>query len=93
MGISYLEWGSKGSEPGKFDHPAGIVIYNEFVFVVDNGNNNVQKFDLDGNFISKWGSYGSDDGSFKSPRGITISDNESIFVVDSGNSRIQKFDS
>ena len=87
-----LEWGSIGTESGKFGHPSGIVIYDKFVFVVDNRNHNVQKFDLDGNFISKWGSYGSDNGFFKSPRGVTISDNEFIFVVDSGNARIQIFD-
>ena len=76
-----LEWGSKGTESGKFGHPSGIVIYNEFVFVVDNRNHNVQKFDSNGNFLLEWGSYGSDNGSFKSPRGITISDNEFVFVV------------
>jgi hypothetical protein len=87
-----LEWGSKGTESGKFGHPSGIVIYNEFVFVVDNRNHNVQKFDSNGNFLLEWGSYGSDNGFFKSPRGITISDDEFIFVVDSGNARIQIFD-
>jgi len=85
------EWGSKGTEPGKFGHPSGIAISGEFVFVVDNRNHNVQKFDLNGNFITEWGSFGINNGSFKSPRGITISDDQSVFVVDSGNARIQKF--
>ena len=85
------EWGSKGTEPGKFGHPSGIAISGEFVFVVDNRNHNVQKFDLNGNFITEWGGFGINNGSFKSPRGITISDDQSVFVVDSGNARIQKF--
>ena len=86
-----FEWGSRGTEPGKFGHPSGIAISGEFVFVVDNRNNNVQKFDLNGNFITEWGEFGINNGSFKSPRGITISDDQSVFVVDSGNARIQKF--
>ncbi|MBT5171303.1 MAG: 6-bladed beta-propeller, partial [Candidatus Nitrosopelagicus sp.] len=86
-----FEWGSRGTESGKFGHPSGIAISNEFVFVVDNRNNNVQKFDLSGNFITEWGEFGINNGSFKSPRGITISDDQSVFVVDSGNARIQKF--
>ena len=86
-----LEWGSKGSEPGKFGHPSGIAISDEFVFVVDNLNNDIQKFDLDGNFITHWGQYGKDSGFFNSPRDITISDENIVYVVDSGNSRIQKF--
>ncbi len=86
-----FEWGSRGTESGKFGHPSGIAISDEFVFVVDNRNNNVQKFDLNGNFITEWGEFGINNGSFKSPRGITISDDQSVFVVDSGNARIQKF--
>ena len=86
-----FEWGSRGTESGKFGHPSGIAISDEFVFVVDNRNNNVQKFDLSGNFITEWGEFGINNGSFKSPRGITISDDQSVFVVDSGNARIQKF--
>ena len=50
-----FEWGSRGTESGKFGHPSGIAISDEFVFVVDNRNNNVQKFDLSGNFITEWG--------------------------------------
>ena len=91
MEISYLNGVSKGSEPGQFGHPSGIAISDEFVFVVDNLNNDIQKFDLDGNFITHWGQYGKDSGFFNSPRDITISDENIVYVVDSGNARIQKF--
>ena len=40
------EWGSRGSNSGEFGHPTGIAVSNEFVFVVDNKNHNVQKFDF-----------------------------------------------
>ena len=55
---------------GEFGHPTGIAVSNEFVFVVDNKNHDIQKFTLDGEFISKWGGFGKDVGFFKSPRGI-----------------------
>ena len=86
-----LEWGSKGSNNGQFDHPTGIAVHDEFVFVVDNKNHNVQKFDLDGNYITTWGGFGKDSGSLNSPRGITVSDDKFVYVVDSGNARVQKF--
>ena len=37
------------------------------VYVVDTGNNRVQKFDGNGNFITKWGSTGTADGQFNAP--------------------------
>ena len=41
------EWGSQGKNPGEFGHPSGIAISDEFVFVADSRNHDVQKFDLD----------------------------------------------
>ncbi|WP_434127648.1 6-bladed beta-propeller, partial [Enterococcus faecium] len=61
------------------------------VFVVDNNNNRIQVFDLNGTFLRKWGTLGSGDGQFNSPEGITIYNNE-VFVVDNNNNRIQVFD-
>jgi len=34
------------------------------VYVSDDDKNSIQKFDSDGNFITKWGSEGTDDGQF-----------------------------
>jgi len=53
----------------------------------------VQKFDLNGNFITKWGSYGSGDGQFARPQGIATDSSGTVYVVDTYNHRIQKFDS
>ena len=84
------EWGSKGSDSGKFSQPSGIAVSDGFVFVSDSRNHNIQKFDLNGNFVTNWGQFGKDNGSFNSPRDLIVSD-EFVFVVDTGNSRIQKF--
>ena len=40
------------------------------LFVVDNGNNRVQKFDNAGNFIILWGNFGAANSNFHNPTGI-----------------------
>ena len=68
-----LQWGSLGSGDGQFRGMHGIEIDAEGnVYVVDTGNNRVQKFTSDGVFLMKWGSSGSDPGEFDHPHGIGI---------------------
>jgi DNA-binding beta-propeller fold protein YncE len=65
------------------------------------GNTRIQKFDSNGNFITKWGSFGSiwdsfgsfDDGQFDWPCGIAVDNSGNVFVADTWNNLIQKFDS
>ena len=49
-------FGSQGTGEMQFIDPIGIAIdSNDHVYVMDNGNERIQKFDLDGNFIEMWG--------------------------------------
>ena len=61
------------------------------IFVVDAGNNRVQKFNLNGKYISKFGSEGSADGEFNNPWGIALDGEGHIYIADWRNDRIQKF--
>jgi DNA-binding beta-propeller fold protein YncE len=61
------------------------------VYVTDTGNQRVQKFDREGNFITQWGGFGGGDGQFNFPYGIVVDARGSVFVVDSGNTRVQQF--
>jgi DNA-binding beta-propeller fold protein YncE len=90
-----FKWGSQGSGDGQFDQPVGIAIDSAGdVYVTDQNNNRVQKFDRDGNFITQWGSFGTGDGEFSAPQGIAVGPlDNNVYVVDAGNNRIQKFDS
>jgi tripartite motif-containing protein 71 len=63
------------------------------VFVVDEGNNRIQKFDANGSFITKWGTLGSGDGQFEEPTSIALDSSGNVYGVDRGNSRIQVFSS
>jgi DNA-binding beta-propeller fold protein YncE len=55
------------------------------VYIVDSQNERIQKFDSDGNFITKWGSEGYGDGQFWLPHDIAIDSSDNVYVVDSGN--------
>lgn len=91
--INYVTlWGSSGSGNGQFSAPYGIAVdSNGNVYVVDNINRRVQKFNSSGTYITKWGSSGSGDGQFLNPTGIAIDSADNVYVVDSNNHRIQKF--
>jgi len=70
----------------------GIDVDNsDYVYVVDTGNHRVQRFSLDGTYLTQWGNYGSGNGQFNFPRGIVVDNSGNVFVVDTYNNRVQKF--
>ncbi|MCA9342384.1 6-bladed beta-propeller, partial [Candidatus Saccharibacteria bacterium] len=86
--------GSVGSGDGQFNSPRAIAIdSSDNMYVSDTNNSRIQKFDSNGNFITKWGSSGSEDGEFSLPQGIAVDLQNNVYVVDSYNNRVQKFDS
>jgi DNA-binding beta-propeller fold protein YncE len=87
-------WGSYGSGDGQFAGPHGMAIEQDTrnVYVVDRGNDRIEKFDPHGNFLRKWGYYGDTPGAFDRPYGIATHGGY-VYVADTGNNRIQKFDS
>ena len=77
------KWGSWGSGEGKFSQPLDIAIDSSGnVYVGDFGENNrVQKFDSNGNFITKW--------SVGSPTGIAIDSNGKAYVINQNTGDIE----
>jgi tripartite motif-containing protein 71 len=63
------------------------------VYATDTENFNVQKFDVNGNFITKWGSEGEGNGQFASLESLDVDSSGNVYVADFGNNRIQKFTS
>ena len=88
------EWGERGAAPGQLDAPSGIAFdANDDVYVVDTGNNRIQKFSKDGEYRMGWGVAGAGTGEFDKPWGIAIDAQGAVYVADWGNDRVQKFSS
>jgi DNA-binding beta-propeller fold protein YncE len=94
-----LEWGSQGSADGQFNFPHGpyggsvAVDAQGNVYVADSVNDRIQKFDSNGQFLTKWGKSGTGDGEFADPFGVAVDRLSNVYVIDDDNPRIQKFDS
>jgi len=63
------------------------------IYVADTGNNRVQVFDREGEYIHSFGKRGSKTGQLKAPEGIAVNSKGIVYVADSGNHRIQIFNS
>ena len=72
--------------------PAGMVITPDgAILLVDSGNHRIQKFTLDGQYVSQFGSLGDGPGQFNLPWGIALDREGLIYVADWRNDRIQQF--
>jgi NHL repeat len=61
------------------------------VWLVDNGYNRVQKFDINGKYLLQFGGTGSGNGQFQTPVGIAIARSGNLLIADGGNNRVQEF--
>ena len=90
-GVKELVMGHNGSGNGEFNDIVGMFVdSNGNLYVVDEANYRVQKFDSNGNYLEKFGTFGSNDDQFNDPMGVGVS-GTSIFVSDSKNYRINKY--
>ena len=85
--------GSKGTGELRFNHPHGIDIDGDIVYVVEWDCNRICKLTTGGKFISTFGEKGSDINLFESPRDVKISPDNKVYVTDTNNRRIQVFHS
>jgi len=94
-----LKFGSTGTDDGQFseiEHMATDKFDNIFVNDPQSGKTGsgeprVQKFDSNGNFITKWGSYGKGDGQFVDPEHLAIDSEGNVYVSDRSSNNIQVF--
>jgi hypothetical protein len=87
--LAYLgTFGSYGTADGEFDQPKGIDSTPSYIFVVDNGNCRIQKFDFSTYaFVSKAGSAGSANTQLQGPTGM-IHHLGKLYICDQGNNRL-----
>ena len=101
------QWGSRGAGDGQFGQvPMGTstgsspemtmgdlkVDGQGNIYVADQGNRRIEKFDSNGKFLLAWGTEGKDDGQFQSPVGVAVDSKGNVYVSDQLASRVQKFD-
>lgn len=83
-------WGKKGSGPGEFHDPTGIIAHGDHVFVADARNARIQVFDFAGIYQFQFGTQGKQSGQLERPMNLTIANNE-LYVPDYWNDRIEIF--
>jgi sugar lactone lactonase YvrE len=87
--------GNQKNDPHyQFKNPSGLAIGpNGDIYVVDQGDQNVQIYTSDRFYQSSIGikgEWGSDNAHFARPSGITVKDDRTVFVADSDNARVQQ---
>lgn len=79
-----LSFGSLGSGQGQLNTPRGIAVDNVGnIYVADNRNHRVEKFDSSGNYVSEFDKEGI-------PEGIAIY-NGTVYVVDRNDTNVKEF--
>jgi ABC-type glutathione transport system ATPase component/DNA-binding beta-propeller fold protein YncE len=84
--------GSRGEEPGQFIYPVAVVTDDAGNLYVGEygGNDRVQKFSPEGEFLLAFGGFGTEPGEFQRPSGLVWWDHK-IYVADAFNNRLQLF--
>src|SRR5436309_2264283 len=94
--FGYLsEFGTSGHGDGQFSGPVGVAVDSSGdVYVADEGNSRVEKFDPTGNYVSQIGSgiASSAAGQLNFPFGVAVDSSGDVFVADTANNRVQTFD-
>jgi DNA-binding beta-propeller fold protein YncE len=88
-------------DPNPLDRPGGVgVDVQGNVYLVDGGNNRLQVFDGQGEFLRTWGSAGAGEGQFNfidtdgtAYGAVDAAGQGNVYVADTFNYRVQKFDS
>ncbi len=86
-------FGEKGDLPAQFNHPRGVSSdANGNIYVIDTGNNRVQKFNSRGQLLSFIGGFGWEKEQFQMPLDIFVYNSLDIYIADYQNSRIERYD-
>lgn len=80
-----------GGDEKIFQKPAGLVFFDNTIFVTDVGLHKVMAFDTNGKMILEFGKKGSGNGELLSPNAVAVT-NDFIYLSDTGNNRVEKFD-
>lgn len=87
FGKEISSFGESGYGLSNIAGPMGLYLStDDYLYIVDNGNDRIQKFDLDGTWVQSIGT-----GELSRPTDI-VGDGTTLYVSDTGNSRVAVFD-
>ena len=90
--VMSLGAGGAGEDNDHFNTPFDMAFLADgSIFVADNGNSRIMKFDAEGNFVTTWGVNGSGRGEFDGPHALATDSIGRIYVGDMRNNRVQVF--
>lgn len=69
----------------------GLDRKNGIIYIADNSNSVIRRFNFDGEFLDKFGRFGNNEGEFSFPGQITFDSQGNIYVLDMANTRVQVF--
>ena len=69
----------------------GLDRKNGTIYIADNSNSVIRRFNLEGEFLDKFGGFGNNEGEFSFPGQITFDTVGDIYVLDMANTRVQVF--
>ncbi len=96
-GVFLGKWGRVGNflgtGDGEFWTPWGLTTDGSGnIYVADTGNNRIQKFNKNGQFIGKWGTGGDALSRLRSPYDVVAnSSGSSVYVADTGNQCVKEY--
>lgn len=77
-----MQWGTYGTGAGQFDSPYDVAVdAGSDVYVVEWGNNRIQKFTNSGAYLTQWGAQGSGPGQFGYPVGVAVDGSGDVYVT------------
>ena len=82
-----------GSGELQFNHPCGIDISSDMMYVAELHGHRIHKLTIKGEFICTIGEKGTDMGQFDEPYDVKIGPDKKVYVADGSNHRIQVFHS
>ena len=68
-----------------------MCVAGQYVYVTDDGLNNVSVFTIEGAYVISFGHHGSEDGCYVYPYGLCVDRDGFVYVADLGNNRVQVF--
>ncbi len=84
-------FGTPGSGPGELSYPYDLAFGPKGeLYVIENGNNRVQKFTMDGQSLGCWGGPGREPGKLHLPWALAVDSRGRVHLVDSENHRVQR---